>query len=127
MFEPAMKNSKATHVDFGFLRGFIASNPKAMPCNIDMVFERKGHFLFGEWKRPNETMKLGQEILLFNLAKYEMNTVLVIEGDTDDNEVNIKEVCVINKYGMYKRVGGSVEDFKKYLNKWYQTVDGGVK
>jgi hypothetical protein len=124
MFEPAMKNSKATHVDFGFLRGLIESNPKAMPCNIDMVFERKGHFLFGEWKRPNETMKLGQEILLSNLAKYEMNTVLVIEGDTDNNEVRITDVCVINKYGMYKRVGYSVESFKKFLNEWYQKVNG---
>jgi hypothetical protein len=124
MFEPAMKNSKAMHVDFGFLRGLIESNPKAMPCNIDMVFERKGNFLFGEWKRPNETMKLGQEILLTNLAKHEMNTVLVIEGDTDNNEARITDVCVINKYGMYKRVGGSVNDLKKFLNEWYQKANG---
>jgi hypothetical protein len=124
MFEPAMKNSRATHVDFGFLRGLIASNPKAMPCNIDMVFERKGHFLFGEWKRPNETMKLGQEILLTNLAKQEMNTVLIIEGDTDDNQARVKDICVINKYGMFKRVGGSVEDLKQFLNNWYQKANG---
>jgi len=122
-----MKNDKATHIDFGFLRGFISSNPKVMPCNIDMIFERKSQFLFGEWKRPNETMKLGQEILLVNLAKHPMNTVLLVIGDTDNNEVNVTEICKINKYGMFKRIGGSVEDLKKILNDWYQTVDGGVK
>jgi hypothetical protein len=50
MFEPAMKNVRATHVDFGFLRGLISENPKAMPCNIDMIFERKEHFLLGNGK-----------------------------------------------------------------------------
>ena len=47
---PAMRNARATHVDFGFLRGVIGSNPNFMPSNIDMVLERKGSFLFGEWK-----------------------------------------------------------------------------
>ena len=50
---PAMRNAHATHVDFGFLRGVISSNPNFMPSNIDMVLERKGNFLFGEWKRED--------------------------------------------------------------------------
>ena len=49
-----MRNAYASHTDFGFLRGVILENPKAMPSNIDMVFERRGNFLIGEWKRENE-------------------------------------------------------------------------
>lgn len=123
MFEPAMKNARATHVDFGFLRGLIESNPKAMPCNIDMVFERKGHFLFGEWKRPTETMSIGQEIVLVNLAKHPMNTVLIITGDTDDNQARVTDIVKISSGGMFKQAGRSVNDLKNILNEWYQIVD----
>ena len=123
MFEPAMKNSRATHVDFGFLRALIASNPKVMPCNIDMIFERKGHFLFGEWKRPNENMSIGQEIVLVNLAKYPMNTVLIITGDTDDNQARVTDIVKISSNGMFKQAGRSVDDLKNILNDWYQVVD----
>ena len=124
MFEPAMKNVRATHVDFGFLRGLISENPKAMPCNIDMIFERKEHFLFGEWKRPNEDIKMGQEIVLVNLAKQPMNTVLLITGDTDNNEANITDICRITETGMFKHIGKSVEDLKHILNEWYIKADG---
>jgi hypothetical protein len=122
MFEPAMKNVRATHIDFGFLRGLILSNPKVMPCNIDMVFERKGHFLFGEWKRHNENMSIGQEIVLVNLAKHPMNTVLIITGDTDD-EARVTDIIKISSGGMFKQAGRSVEDLKNILNEWYQIVD----
>ena len=119
-----MKNVRATHVDFGFLRGLISENPKAMPCNIDMIFERKEHFLFGEWKRPNEDIKMGQEIVLVNLAKQPMNTVLLITGDTDNNEANITDICRITETGMFKHIGKSVEDLKHILNEWYIKADG---
>ena len=122
MFKPAMKNVQATHIDFGFLKGVISSNPLAMPSNIDMVFERNCNFLFGEWKRPNEKISRGQEILLFNLAKNDRNTVLVIEGDTDNNEVNISKINLISKTGTLK-IGNSLEDFKCFLNAWYQRVN----
>lgn len=118
-----MKNNQATHIDFGFLKGTISSNPLAMPSNIDMVFERNCKFLFGEWKRPNEKISRGQEILLVNLAKNDMNTVLVIEGDTDNNEVKISNISLISKAGIFKQIGGSVEDFKWFLNAWYQRVN----
>ena len=122
MHEPAMRNPFATHVDFGFLRGLIADNPKAMPCNIDMVFERKGFFLFGEWKRVDEPMSRGQEIMLVNLAKHPHNVVLVITGDTDDG-VTVTEIQQITKSGMFIKTGESVEHLKKILNTWYMRAD----
>ena len=64
-----MQNPRATHVDFFQFKGLIESNPKACPSNIDMIFERKCKFLVGEWKRENENLNMGQEILLKNLAK----------------------------------------------------------
>ena len=78
-----MRNAYASHTDFGFLRGVILENPKAMPSNIDMVFERRGNFLIGEWKRENEDISLGQKILLKALADQDKFTVLVINGYGD--------------------------------------------
>jgi len=75
-----MRNAYASHTDFGFLRGVILDNPKAMPSNIDMVFERRGSFLIAEWKRKNEEISLGQKILLKALANQNKFTVLVING-----------------------------------------------
>ena len=118
MFEPAMRNAYATHVDFGILRGLIPANPKAMPSNIDMVFERKAHFLFGEWKRPTESMSVGQEIVLTNLAKQPKTTVLVITGNTD-NGVEVTGIQQINSFGMFVDIGRDVDDLKSILNDWY--------
>jgi hypothetical protein len=124
MFEQAMNNKYATHIDFGFLKGLIPSNPKVMPSNIDMVFERRGYFLFGEWKRKNEAMSTGQKIVLANLAKLSRVKVFVITGDTDNNTVNISDISMITKEGLYKKVGSSVEDLQAMLNMWYEKANG---
>jgi len=115
-----MRNRFASHINFAFLRGFIQANPNVMPSNIDMVLERKGKFLFGEWKRPGENMNLGQEILLQKLAK--IHTVLIITGDTDNgvNVTNIQQMC---PFGKLVNKGGTAEDLKKVLNDWYIDAD----
>ena len=123
MFEPAMKNDRATHVDFGFLRGLIPSNPKVMPSNIDMVFERRGYFLFGEWKRKGEDMSYGQKIMLVNLAKLPRTKVLVITGHTDKQEVEVSDVTMITRDGLYKQLGNSVQDLRNILDTWYQKAN----
>ena len=46
----AMRNPDAKHIDFGELVGVIPSNPRFLPSNLDMVLERRGSFLVGEWK-----------------------------------------------------------------------------
>jgi hypothetical protein len=128
----AMRNPDAKHTDFADLIGVIPSNPRLLPSNLDMVLERNGIFLVGEWKRPSESISLGQEILLKNLAKMPNFLVLVIEGNTDNG-------MVVNKVSMYdkksengwssielKEVGNSVDDLKNIIRMWYTKANGGA-
>lgn len=128
----AMRNPDAKHTDFGDLIGVIPSNPKLLPSNLDMVLERNGYFLVGEWKRPNESISLGQEILLKNLSKMPNFIVLVIEGNTDDG-------MVVNKVSMYglktengwsstdlMEIGNSLDDLKNTIRMWYAKANGGT-
>lgn len=119
-----MHNPYATHIDFFQFKGMIATNPKAHPCNIDMMFERKCKFLVGEWKRENETISKGQEILLKNLAKQPQFVVIIIHGDTDGETV-VRKFEVINKRGEFKHAGDSFDDLKDFVTRWYNWADKG--
>ena len=86
-----------------------------------MIFERKGKFLVGEWKRPNEKISKGQEILLKSLAKQENFVVLIVQGDTDGE-------MVVNKFWRVKDdkcnlQGESAKDLKDFMNQWYEWAD----
>ncbi len=56
-----------------------------------MICERKGHFLIGEWKKPNENMATGQQLLLKAFAQVPKFTVLVIIGNTDNEQTEVEE------------------------------------
>jgi hypothetical protein len=118
----AMRNPDAKHTDFTDLIGVIPSNPKLLPSNLDMVIERFGHFLIGEWKRPNEKLSMGQEILLKRLATKEDIVVLLIEGDTDDGMV-VNNIEAINKDGTLIHIGTSKEALKGYIRFWYEHAE----
>jgi hypothetical protein len=122
-FVPAMRNTHATHVDFGFLRGFIPSNPNFMPSNIDMVLERKGVFLFGEWKREEEEMKQGQKILLTSLAWH--HTVILITGYVD-TEPHIGLIQKVTPSGNLTLIGEGKDDLINFLRGWYVEVERGT-
>ena len=117
-----MRNSYASHTDFGFLRGVILNNPKAMPSNIDMVFERYGCFLVGEWKRDNEEISLGQKILLKALSETEGFTVLVINGYSNNIGTEINKFYEVDKDRLIY-LGNGIDEFKKYINFWYSGVN----
>ena len=117
---PAMRNARATHVDFGFLRGIIRDNPNFMPSNIDMVLERKGSFLFGEWKREDEEIKTGQKMLLKELAW--VHRVLLITGYVD-TQAHISLIQQVLPNGNLKVVGKSVADLIKYIQDWYKDAE----
>ena len=120
---PAMRNTHATHVDFGFLRGFIPSNPHFMPSNIDMVLERKGSFLFGEWKREDEEMKQGQKILLSSLAW--QHTVILITGYVD-TKPHIGLIQKVTSTGNLTLIGEGEDDLINFLRGWYVEVERGT-
>jgi hypothetical protein len=116
-----MNNPYATHIDFFRFKGFFKNNPNATPSNLDMIFERKGKFLVGEWKRPNEKISKGQEILLKTLAKQENFVVLIIQGDTDGEMVVNKFWRVVDD--KCDQQGESADDLKEFMNQWYEWAD----
>ena len=118
-----MRNAYASHTDFGFLRGVILDNPKAMPSNIDMVFERRGNFLIGEWKREDEDISLGQKILLKALADQDKFTVLVINGYSDDTGTEVNEFYKVSQDKL-AILGSGVDKLKEFINTWYQSSMG---
>jgi hypothetical protein len=119
----AMRNENASHVDFGFMRGMIPANPFFMPSNIDMIIERKGRFIFGEWKREGEQMKLGQKILLMSLAKH--HTVLLITGYSQGDDTNVSKVQVVTCNGKLNLIGNTKESLIQYLQDWYNASEKG--
>lgn len=118
----AMRNPDAKHIDFAELIGVIPSNPKFLPSNLDMVLERKGSFLVGEWKRPNENISRGQEILLQNLATKPKFTVILIEGDTDDGMV-VNKIEVMHPIKGIIEWGYSVDSLKDLIRQWYARAE----
>ena len=114
-----MRNPNAPHINFEEFSGMLG---KIIPSNIDMVMERRGYFLIGEWKRPNEKVSKGQEILLKAFAKLDKFTVLIITGDTD-NEMTVHKFWKINKYGNLSLAGSSVEQLKDFITDWYLLAD----
>ena len=117
-----MRNQHATHVDFFQFKGLIETNPKATPCNIDMVFERKCKFFVGEWKREREGISQGQGLLLRNLAKQPQFTVVIIQGNTDGETVveKFEQLCLD---GRFRVRGNSFDDLKKFVTRWYNWAD----
>jgi|APCry1669189034_1035192.scaffolds.fasta_scaffold222807_2 hypothetical protein len=115
-----MRNSEAKHIDFRDFKRLIAGNPKAVPCNLDMIFERKGYFFVGEWKRENERISIGQEILLKALAREVKFTVVLIVGFQSEESTEVVEVVRILKSGNYKTIGNNLEDLKTYVSMWYE-------
>ena len=115
-----MRNSDAKHIDFGELLGIIEENPKFVPSNLDMVYERNGHFLIGEWKRPRELISGGQRLLLHRLASIPNVKVLLIIGDTDDGMV-VHEVHKLTKENITK-IGEGKEFLIELVKAWYRTA-----
>ena len=117
-----MRNPDVKHIDFADLIGIIPSNPRFLPSNLDMVLERKGDFLIGEWKRPNESISRGQEILLQNLAKKPGFLVVLIEGNTDDG-MEVSKVQLFNPHRGWVDWGDSVESLKSLITQWYERTE----
>ena len=117
----AMRNSFASHTDFGFLKEVIKDNPKAMPSNVDMVFERRGNFLIGEWKRDDEEISLGQKILLKAFANIPKVTVLVVNGYSDNNGTKINNFYQVTQSKLIV-MGNGIDSFKDYINNWYKLI-----
>ena len=115
-----MRNPLALHLDFQELEGLLGN---VVPSNIDMVLERKGFFLFGEWKRENEEISKGQQIMLTNLAKLPGVTVLIVQGHTDEGCMTVSKFWQLNKAGLFSLRGKSTDEFKDFVQNWFLDAD----
>lgn len=118
----AMRNPDAKHKDFGALIGLIPTNPRFLPSDIDMVYERNQCFLFGEWKRSGESLGGGQKILLKNLAKQPRSVVILIVGNTDEG-MHVEEVYQICADGESVLLGNGFEALKEVILMWYEAAN----
>ena len=117
-----MRNANAPHTDFGFLLEVIPNNPKAIPSDIDMIFERKKQFFVGEWKVPGERMSLGQELTLRALSELENFSVYIIQGYSNSKGRIIKDIYKFVN-GKPKLIGSGEERFLSIYKAWYDFAD----
>tara|TARA_R110002126_G_scaffold277833_2_gene423917 strand:+ start:248 stop:619 length:372 start_codon:yes stop_codon:yes gene_type:complete len=117
-----MRNSYATHIDYGAFKGLIQKNPNFVPSNIDGIAERKGQFLVMEWKRKGEAVSTGQRILLQSLASLHNFLVVIIEGNTDE-ELVVENFYLVQAQGQCILIGNGVQSFKEYYLQWYEYAD----
>jgi hypothetical protein len=117
-----MRNKAAPHIDFEELTGLLG---KIVPSNIDMMYERKGKFLVGEWKRVGEKISTGQEILLKALAARQDFEVIIINGDTDTG-MNVGRFWKLDRFGLVTEAGRGIQSLKDYIVDWYIRADEGI-
>lgn len=115
-----MRNRQAPHIDFRDLNGLMG---KIVPSNVDMMIERKGYFLVGEWKREGESISIGQEILLKRLAAVPKFVVLIIQGHTTDSVMVVDEFSYMDRNGKLTALGDTVDKFKQFLVHWKKTAE----
>ena len=93
-----------------------------LPYECYLIGELAASFLVGEWKRPNESISRGQEILLENLAKKPGFLVVLIEGNTDA-EMVVNKVQLFNPHKGWIDWGDSVESLKDLITQWYARAE----
>lgn len=115
-----MRNPDAKHLNFAGLYGVIPDNPKWLPSNIDMLAERNGKFLLAEWKRENEEFGGGQKLLLKALSKQPDFTVIIVQGNTD-NEMVVDKFWQL-QFDQLRHRGSSVLELRLFIKQWYESV-----
>ena len=113
-----MRNPNAPHIDFTDLYGVYKNY---VPSNIDMMYERKGYFLVGEWKRPNESISVGQSILLQQLARQPRFLVIIIQGNTDAG-MHVDEFWLLKSDGTKKSLGKSLKSLRNFIEKFFKEI-----
>lgn len=119
-----LRNPDAKLIDFTQLIGIIESNPKFLPSDLDMIYERNGKYLVVEWKKPDEalTVNSGQEILLKALANNPAFTVLKVIGYTEESRMYVQKIDRLKREGTWQYLGDGLPKFKELIKKWYDHV-----
>ncbi len=118
-----LRNTMVQLVDYRDLEGIIESNKNFGCSDIDMIYERKGKFLVAEWKKPNEDVSGGQDILLKALAKIEEFTVIKVCGYSEDTRLTVYDFYYLKPSGIWAYVGQGKERLTTFIQNWYAKAD----
>lgn len=118
-----LRNTMVQLVDYRDLDGIISSNKDFACSDIDMIYERKGHFLVVEWKKLNEEFGGGQKIMLKALAKTPNFTVLVAYGYSENTKLTVYDFKQVTEMQTLKHLGQGKQAFIEYIQNWYKRVD----
>ena len=129
-----LRNTMVQLVDYRDLEGIIDTNKSFACSDLDMIYERNGKFLIGEWKKDGESISKGQEILLKALANTPNFIVLVITGYSENTKLIVKKIRLMKKNGEFEMkyeyedlFGDKIEDGVKALTEiiqtWYKWAD----
>jgi hypothetical protein len=92
--------------------------------DIDGIVERNGKFLIIEGKKPDTSIKLGQEILLKELSKNKNFTVYVIVGIPNKGEIHSGQRIIDGEY--QKITIHSTEDMQKEVLRWFNWANNSI-
>ena len=117
----SLTNRRALHWDWAPLEGcFPTKNGNTIqPSDLDFVVERRGYFLVFETKRHGERLKMGQQIMLENLASKPGCTVFVITGNLNDPST----VQRVTPNGILPATEATWESLRILTHKWFQWVE----
>lgn len=122
MITTGMRNKNACRVPFGDL----CVGGEELPVHIDGVCERNGHFLLMEWQKEGEIVPEERRALLKELARVPKFTVLVVNGQTKGEDVEVEAFYLLGKDGGEKR-GEGLGSFISYYRKWFNHADSRKK
>jgi hypothetical protein len=89
--------------------------------DVDGLIERRGCFLFIEWKEPGASLTTGQLITLKKLAAVPYFTVLMVEGD--NAQMSVESVCQVTENGVSTKRATDLEGLKGIFANWYERAN----
>jgi hypothetical protein len=107
------------HPDLGWIR-FGDSRISVTDVDCLFVVERKGKFLWMEWKEITEALPMGQRLMIEALSRVPGFTVLVLRGRGGYPET--LEHVRHGDWGFIQRT--SAEDFQRRVDAWYEAANG---
>ena len=93
--------------------------------DVDGLVERNGHFLFVEWKAPQEKLPMGQRILFEQLTKLsDKIVVVVVNGHSSQSEGSHPVQYQTAYKGRWSAVEETnIEQLRDFFRRWYTWAD----
>jgi hypothetical protein len=104
--------------DWGWLQGCFGST-KISASDIDAIWERHGHFLLFEVKRPDEALPAGQLLLLRALSAFGVTEVYLVRGERNDPQT----VQKITPGGLGELQYASKDGIRAIVAAWFAHAD----